>query len=489
MFHLKNDDMEELFRKAAENYSVDITRASDWERVRASLESGEPQNNTEFNHRKKKNKKRGLFLWWLLLLPVAWTAHNGWNTLSNVRAVIAPPMQMTPPVSNEMSMSRDLSNEFSSAQSRTVQHQSGNGRSMSGSLVPVPGIKNDHSYQRELKGNKWEVGVDSSFVKKAIVKPKAGPRNKLSGWKLANTNKRSGATQNAVDESNDKAGKTTPDELDNGRLSKTDISKQMQNDQSNLKDRINGAGTIVPLLQQVGNAGETVLPPLAPGITVMGERKADLDNESSEANQITKVEVRQQRGIYLQAIAAADFTSVQYQKVKAMGYGAGLLLGYQFNNRWHIETGAMWERKDYYTKGKHFNASKLGYLSNHTIYEVDGYCNMITIPLSVRYNLSTYTSINKWFVTAGVAAYLMNKEDYDIIYDYLGQPRQRNFVYDHPPQSWLATVKLSGGYERRIGKHLQLRIEPYVKIPAGKVGSGSLSLQSAGLSIGVGKSF
>ena len=36
MFYLKNDDMEELFRKAAENYEVDTQKASDWERVHAT---------------------------------------------------------------------------------------------------------------------------------------------------------------------------------------------------------------------------------------------------------------------------------------------------------------------------------------------------------------------------------------------------------------------------------------------------------------------
>ena len=37
MFYLKNDDMEELFRKAAENYELDASKASDWDSIHKRL--------------------------------------------------------------------------------------------------------------------------------------------------------------------------------------------------------------------------------------------------------------------------------------------------------------------------------------------------------------------------------------------------------------------------------------------------------------------
>ena len=34
MFYLKEDDMDDLLRRAAENYEVDANKAADWEAVR-----------------------------------------------------------------------------------------------------------------------------------------------------------------------------------------------------------------------------------------------------------------------------------------------------------------------------------------------------------------------------------------------------------------------------------------------------------------------
>ena len=66
MFYLKNDDMEELFRKAAENYEVDTQKASDWGKVHTALhgESNLPEGSS---------------------LPVGWRTIPGKRTLVNVR--------------------------------------------------------------------------------------------------------------------------------------------------------------------------------------------------------------------------------------------------------------------------------------------------------------------------------------------------------------------------------------------------------------------
>ena len=38
MFYVKEDDMDDLLRRAAENYSVDAERAHDWESIQAAIE-------------------------------------------------------------------------------------------------------------------------------------------------------------------------------------------------------------------------------------------------------------------------------------------------------------------------------------------------------------------------------------------------------------------------------------------------------------------
>src|SRR5574337_856772 len=60
-----NDDMDELFRRAAENYPLD-TKGADWSKVVAALQ-GEAQEKTI---PEKKKNKNGRLLWLLLLLPL-----------------------------------------------------------------------------------------------------------------------------------------------------------------------------------------------------------------------------------------------------------------------------------------------------------------------------------------------------------------------------------------------------------------------------------
>ena len=39
MFYIKNDDMEDMFKKAAENYELNEELAADWAKVRGILQS------------------------------------------------------------------------------------------------------------------------------------------------------------------------------------------------------------------------------------------------------------------------------------------------------------------------------------------------------------------------------------------------------------------------------------------------------------------
>jgi len=64
MFYVKEDDMDDLLRRAAENYSVDADRAHDWESVRSAVEETAPAPAVV----QPKRKRRFIF-WWLLLIP------------------------------------------------------------------------------------------------------------------------------------------------------------------------------------------------------------------------------------------------------------------------------------------------------------------------------------------------------------------------------------------------------------------------------------
>ncbi len=71
---MKEDDMDEMLRKAAENYEVDASKAADWEAIYIALHSPD-----EPGSLKEKKRKRRFVFWWLLLIPLGWIANTEYN--------------------------------------------------------------------------------------------------------------------------------------------------------------------------------------------------------------------------------------------------------------------------------------------------------------------------------------------------------------------------------------------------------------------------
>jgi hypothetical protein len=184
---------------------------------------------------------------------------------------------------------------------------------------------------------------------------------------------------------------------------------------------------------------------------------------------------------YIGVFGAPDFSTVRFQAMKGVGTTFGIILGYSFNNRWAIETGLSMDRKRYYTAGEYF---KKEMPAGYTLKNVDGTCNMLEIPLNVRYNFSTGPRM-KWFATAGLSTYLMSQENYNYQVEYNWVTEDSMWNIHKPSQYWFSIVNLSAGFEQRVGKIGSLRLEPYVRIPLSGIGTGKLPIVSGGLNIGL----
>jgi hypothetical protein len=110
---------------------------------------------------------------------------------------------------------------------------------------------------------------------------------------------------------------------------------------------------------------------------------------------------------------------------------------------------------------------------------------MWEIPLNIRYNFNKSERM-KWFATAGLSTYLMTKENYTYQYNYWsgGPTEDSAWKINKPSQYWFSVVNLSAGFEQRLGKIGNLRLEPYVRLPLSGIGTGRLPIMSAGLNIG-----
>ena len=76
-----------------------------------------------------------------------------------------------------------------------------------------------------------------------------------------------------------------------------------------------------------------------------------------------------------------------------------------------LESGLIWDKKNYYSNGEYFDKSKTTIPNNVNI-NLDGYCNMFEIPLNFRYDFAARNNHN-FFATAGLSSYIMKKEYYN----------------------------------------------------------------------------
>jgi len=176
------------------------------------------------------------------------------------------------------------------------------------------------------------------------------------------------------------------------------------------------------------------------------------------------------------------------QHVSGVGNTFGLLIGYAFNPHWAVETGAYVDRKRYYTDGEYFSTKEVKLPNGADLRNVDGTCYMWEIPLNLRYNFNPGRK-TQWFATAGLSTYLMNKENYTYQYTYWGRTRTWDSTWNIKKNSQypFSIIGVSAGFEQRLGKLGNLRVEPYVRIPLGGIGTGSLPIMSTGINIGFTK--
>ena len=457
MFYLKNDDMEHLFRKAAENYEMDTQKASDWESVHASLHSVQslPEGG--------KKKKRRFIFWWFLLFPAGWMAHNTWEKNFNKRPVKnAGETTYQQPGTNKMQPAGTVRGlDFTDADKAKPGSNSVRDQTNSSSLITDEdkdgGLQLSHNVDKRLND----------------AVSKNDPKNQYT---------------------RDNKIKTTPLPYANGSSQHvTSYQDKLGNMQDKAGESLRGLSYAPALLLQKVDMRGMVLPGLAAeqymmhNHTVRESGKVQQDPPQEQAKQIPSL--TKNRYFYMQALVAPDISTVKFQKISGLGYSTGLLFGYRISKRWNAEAGALWEKKLYYTKGEYFDKAKLGqYWNNTEIYSVDGNCRMITIPVNIRYNFSTGKN-NDWFITGGMSSYLMNKEYYDYTYEYYGDVHTKGYTYKENSQAWMAAINLGVGYERSIGKSFQFRIEPYFRLPVSGMGKGNLSLNSGGIFIGIGKKF
>lgn len=209
---------------------------------------------------------------------------------------------------------------------------------------------------------------------------------------------------------------------------------------------------------------------------------APADSNQAEKKQIVKKKKRVS-SVYYGIIAGPDFSSIKSQEIKNVGSGAGVLLGYRFSKRWSAEISGIWGSKKYYTDGKYFDKSAAQIPWSVDIYYLNGGCNMIEVPLNVRYLFSPHK--NTFFLTAGFNSYFMKKEKYTYKADANGMVYDGYRKYTNSGNHFFSNLQLSAGYQYKLFDKIQIRVEPYLQVPLRHVGIGKMPITSAGVHFGL----
>jgi hypothetical protein len=410
-----NDDMDELFRKAAKDYPLN-TGSANWEKVKKALD--DPAAGKRPSSRKIDRLQ---FLWLLLLLPLPWIClHNpGGNGKERVGALSEKPNTALPAENNTSAAPADKN-------SGKVPYNASEAILNSASTQDVPGFdimdrKENTLAYTTIRRNTKAVGQEQS--------QEAAPD--------IQENEHADLKANETDRSFSEAKAST--------------------DPADKKE-----DTPVPAKDAVQQDTAAVAEPPA--------KKGQLS--------------RKEKGIYAGFVGGADITSVKMQRVKHVGYDLGVLVGYSINKKWSVEAGLLSSEKAYYSAGEHLYKAYV--LPGTELRDAEGDCRMWEVPLVVRYHFNSGKK-GAWFASVGSSSYFMQKESYNYTYyrQSTGQEEKHFYSYKSESRHLFAAAQVSGGYHRPIGKSLDLRVEPYVKLPLRKVGHYELPLTSFGVHAGI----
>lgn len=410
-----NDNMDDLFRAAAENYPLDISRGANWNKVQQALQ--------ESNAGEAMNKRSGT--WIVQLLTLLFFAL--------------------------------LCNHFALEKS-----------------TKVPG---------SLAGKRSATQFKNQSGREEII-----PLLSLNKNAQSITNE----ALHFIDKTTISKGKKNSIELNNLNVEKAERNVSLNEIESHLE-------TENPLLQRITDDESRSVYNVIKQVNIPhAETAMELIRKQPKGRfydlidikpTIEKQKLHISKGrFYIGLLGGADLTTVHLQKPGSMGYQAGGLIGYNINKRWSAEASVFVDKKFYFTEGKHFNTAKVYLPANSKITQVSGYCKMIEIPISIKYNLKT-SSKAAWFVTGGASSYLMKKEDYDYLYYYgtTGTQAVHHKSYLHSSNNLFSVLQLTTGYRYQFTPSAALRIEPYLKIPLSGIGIGNMKLVSAGINIGFTK--
>ncbi|MEO8412706.1 MAG: outer membrane beta-barrel protein [Ginsengibacter sp.] len=440
MPHL-DDDIDNLFQRAAENYPLQSGKG-DWESIAERIADKTNPPTPLVSPKNKKNKKYIAICLLLCFLSFSWILFY------NSRPAI-----------------KSEANEKNKVARATDSRSDNNG------------IKNiDGNSSNKLKN------VSTSTTKD---KSNPGKRRKIAYSVNASTNTITGGAQASF------YSKTTTESAVEKKL-KDIVARDSSN---NFDNYFSATGLLKE--KQVKNPGSKIEAVVEAAITPnqdsmiskLRKNSKEPDNtaipEPGKKAAVT-IALRGRSGVYAGFVVASDFSKVNSGSFNNTGVDAGIILGFNVNEKLSFETGLSVNKKNYSSEGRNFKMDKVGSTmpSGMIINNLNSESSLLEIPAKVKYNFSGKRNSNL-FIAAGVSAYIITKEKNRYNVTMNGNQEKMTGVYEKNNYKIPAVYIMSIGYEHIVSRSFVLRAEPFLKIPLQGIGVGSLPVTSAGLQVGI----
>lgn len=151
-----------------------------------------------------------------------------------------------------------------------------------------------------------------------------------------------------------------------------------------------------------------------------------------------------------------------------------------FANRFVLNTGFVYVNNKYKAYGEDYHAPPRYWKKGIIADEAYGECQMIDIPLNIRYNL-IQKERDKLFISAGASTYFVTKEDYDFYYEIEDPELPTHWGTDKTTIYPFGIINFSIGFEHDFTQRSGVQIEPFIKIPTTGIGWGNVDLHTFGI--------
>ncbi|WP_144051857.1 hypothetical protein [Fibrisoma limi] len=191
-----------------------------------------------------------------------------------------------------------------------------------------------------------------------------------------------------------------------------------------------------------------------------------------------------QKGLSIRAVVSPDLSGIGLRNFSKPGTNVGLMLEYRMARRWSGQIGILHSTKIYRANGDAYEWPPYNVFGPEPA-TVDGRCNMLDIPINLRYDLIVRPrpngSVARWFVSGGVTSYVMLREDYKYNYKNPNNPhiKYRDWSTKTGPYG-LSQLNMSVGYEHPFSQRLSGQLEPFIKAPLRGIGVYKYNLLSTG---------